>query len=85
MPISVSDGEYLRHYEHEIQRYAERFAPRPGDQGPGAANLSEGKWAWIDDDLAAAARWARYGDRHGPLRAMNPDGSWRPWQPPGMR
>ena len=81
LPGPVSDEAYLSHYEHEVRRYADRFAPKRDWLGVGAAYLTAGKWAWIDDGLRAAARWARYADQHGNLKAMNPDGTWRDWEP----
>ena len=81
----VSDSEYRSRYEHEVKRYVERFAPRSDRHGVGAAYLEAGKWAWIDDGLTSVARWARYADQHGPLKAMNPDGTWRRWEPRGVR
>ena len=77
--VRVSDAEYLARYEREVRRYAERFAAQQRRPGPGAAYLEAGKWAWIDDGLSTLARWARYAGRHGPLKAMNPDGTWRVW------
>ena len=81
----VTDLEYRSRYEHEVRRYVERFAPRSDRHGVGAAYLEVGKWAWIDDGLTTVARWARYADQHGPLQAMNPDGTWRWWEPSGVR
>lgn len=85
MARRVSDAEYARRYEREVRWYAERFAAEHGHPGAGAAYLSRGKWVWMDDGLAAKARWARYADRHGPLRAMNSDGTWREWEPRDAR
>ena len=81
----VSDREYRRLYEHEVRRYVERFAPKSDRHGVGASYLGAGKWAWIDDGLTSVARWVRYADQHGPLKAMNPDGTWRHWEPRGVR
>jgi hypothetical protein len=81
----LSDGEYRRRYEREVNAYVSRFTPKQDRPGVGADRLSAGVWAWVDDGLAAAARWARYARGHGRLRVMNPDGTWRAWEPRGVQ
>ena len=75
----VSDAEYLRRYEREGRRYVARYAPGTGNSGPGAAYLRGGRWAWVDDGHQAAERWGRYASGYHGLKAMQPDGTWRPW------
>ena len=75
----VSNAEYRRQYEREVQRYVVRFHPETGLKGPGEANLGAGRWAWIEEGANALARWHHYARAHGGLKAMHPDGSWHPW------
>ncbi len=81
----VSDAEYLRLYDLEVRRYVAQFDPRRGREGPGAAYLGSGRWAWVDDGRRAAERWHRYASGYGSLLAMNADGTWRPLDPRSLR
>lgn len=83
-PRPISDADYLRRYERELRRYVERFGPTPAS-GAGEAYLGTGRWVWIESGGAAVARWCRYARLHRGLQAMNPDGSWRPWDPLSIR
>jgi hypothetical protein len=74
----------LRRYEQELRRYVARFGPSPA-MGPGDAYLSTGRWAWIEGGGKAVARWARYASEHRGLKVMNPDGTWRAWNPLSIR
>ena len=86
-PRRVSDAEYVRLYEREVRRYVIRYeiARARGELGPGETYLSSGRWAWIVGGRDTAVRWRRYAQEHGGLLAMNPDGSWREWEPRGVR
>ena len=53
--------------------------------GPGEAYLGSGRWVWIESGGAAVARWCRYARQHPGLKVMNPDGTWRPWDPLTIR
>lgn len=77
----VSDAEYLARYEREVRRYVAHHTGGPDKMGPGETYLVFGRWAWLEDERGAEARWRRYAREHGGLRAMHPDGSWHPWQP----
>ena len=81
----VSDAEYHARYEREVRRYVRRYeiARARGAMGPGEAFLSLGRWAWIVGDDDEAGRWRQYAREHRVLKAMNPDGSWRVWEPRG--
>ena len=83
----LSDAEYLARYEREVWRYVGRHGPAPHRiaAGPGETNLSSGYWAWLRDDGDTVGRWLRYAREHRGLKAMNPDGSWRAWEPRGAR
>lgn len=75
----VSDAEYLRRYAAEVRRYVARYEGAREAMGPGEASLHFGRSAWIEDSNEAAARWRRYAKAHRGLKAMEPDGTWRPW------
>jgi hypothetical protein len=81
----VSNAEYLARYEREVRHYVARYALVRNTTGPGEAFLSSGRWAWIESDDDARARWDRYARAHRPLKAMNQDGTWRAWEPWDVR
>lgn len=39
----------------------------------------------VKDDSARRTQWDFYAAQHGGLKAMNPDGTWRPWSPDELR
>ncbi len=84
-PRRVSDAEYRARYEREVQRYVIRYeiARARGALGPGETYLSSGRWAWIEGEEDAIGRWRQYARAHRGLKAMNPDGTWRNWEPRG--
>ena len=81
----VSDAEYRCRYAAEVSRYVARCALAGEAMGPGETYLFFGRWAWIKADDEAVGRWRRYARDHRGLKAMNPDGTWRDWEPRGMR
>ena len=82
-PRRISDAEYRARYEREVRRYVARFemARARDAMGPGEAFLSMGRWVWIEGDRESVGRWLRYAREHRGLKAMNPDGTWRRWEP----
>ena len=81
----ASDAEYRWRYEREVRQYVSQHDPAQcWEEGPGALLLTTGRWAWVHGDDAAAVRWRRYATAHGGLVAMDPDGSWREWEPDGL-
>ncbi len=85
-PRWVSDAEYLARYEREVRRYVHRYeiATVRGVVGPGEEHLSTGRWAWIEPEDDATARWHHYAREHRGLKAMDPDGTLREWEPRGV-
>ena len=84
----ATDAEYLRLYEREVRRYVARFTAGADSRAclsPGAAYLRAGELAWVDDGGRALERWSSYASGYGSLKAMQPDGSWRPWDWRGPR
>jgi hypothetical protein len=81
--VRTSDAEYRWRYEREVRQYVARHDPARcwEEEGPGALLLTTGRWAWVHGDDAAAARWRRYAKQHRGLKVMNPDGTWRVWEP----
>ena len=84
--VAVSDAQYWARYEREVRRYVARceMASATDAMGPGEAFLSMGRWAWIVSERETAGKWLRYAREHRGLKAMNPDGSWRAWDPGGV-
>ena len=78
--MRVTDAEYRRRYEREVQRYVAGHEANSA-MGPGETYLHFGRWAWIEDGADAASRWRRYASAYSGLKAMRPDGSWRDWDP----
>lgn len=83
--MPVSDDEYLARYEAEVRAYV-----RGDGQGTtrGQSDLLLGVWGSYRSDAQRSPWWEVYRHRlraaglwTGTFWAMNPDGSWRPWNP----
>ena len=82
----MSDAEYLRRYERDRAR---QVAEHAAGTSAGEQHLNDPRcWARIKDDAhgGCGGAWFAYAallrtHRGLDLKAMRPDGTWRPWSP----
>ena len=76
----VSDAEYFARYLEGVRWYVRRANAH-------ARLPHNAHWPLLAEpcrfknDSWRVAEWEEYARLHGGLKAMNPDGTWRPWSP----
>jgi hypothetical protein len=75
-------AEYLRRYEEEVREYVQYqqdFAALSGENAACRNSWEREHPASVKGDARRIRDWLFYARKNGPLKVMNPDGSYRPW------